>query len=543
MNTLTINNNFRLVSGKIDGIELDQYLANDTGNDYARVTIEGRTYTKINELRLIDSEGTLHSFHMSSREGYRIDRLGLDFVVAWLNLEEFFENKEEVLNKIDWLIKNIQRDGEEKLDEILCENYCKNLDARDTRYLQGESRICEYTGERTYLYKRGSFYDECGDNHSIIDLRIYNAGLFTYCDECGSYFWHEDCLTDTPDGLACEDCYSDNFSDCEHCGETDRTDYFHEDSNGYWSCESCYEETSSGIHEYRYTPELREWYINHKKELSSKVLTDEKELFGMEIETAFSEGLSERDKSIIVDSIHRQGNGELFYCKHDSSIDDENGNGGAEIVSHPMTYNAFKNLPLNDMILKHRGDILGYDANNCGMHVHVNRASLSPLNQYKLVTFINHFSSFSYAVSQRKLNKINAWSRFQSNIGDLLKQELVKSYAWDKTRDNKTDYKKYKRITCGYKSRATNLLHSKTIEIRIFRATLKEESLRKNVEFVKAVVDWCKSSTTKDYLDFSSFWSFVLKGDYKNLISWVEKQDWSESLLRFPLTRTDGLEK
>ena len=140
----------------------------------------------------------------------------------------------------------------------------------------------------------------------------------------------------------------------------------------------------------------------------------------------------------------------------------------------------------------------------------------------------------------QKASKLNQWASFKSDLGDEFKRNLLYRYRTD-LENSRVQFSKYKKQTLGDKYYATNLLHSDTIEVRIFRGTLNEQAFRKNLEFVKSVADWIKVTDNNNYLDFKNYWKFAKSGNYPNLVNWVMDKDWANKVLQFPKTRVPNL--
>ena len=146
-------------------------------------------------------------------------------------------------------------------------------------------------------------------------------------------------------------------------------------------------------------------------------------------------------------------------------------------------------------------------------------------------------------LSQRKVNDLNSWASFKSELGDELKRQLLYKYKQD-LENNNIQYSRYKSTILGQKYYATNLLHSKTIEVRIFKGTLNQRSFLKNVEYVKSVADWVKKSDSKNYLDFKAYWEYVQNSDkYSNLYNWCMDSEKMRKAIAFPKTRVMNLNK
>jgi len=71
-----------------------------------------------------------------------------------------------------------------------------------------------------------------------------------------------------------------------------------------------------------------------------------------------------------------------------------------------------------------------------------------------------------------------------------------------------------------------NLTNARTIEIRIFKGTLKASRILACVEFCHAVARWIQSASLTECEDWSSLWAYVKKhvSDYCHLIAFFEPE-------------------
>lgn len=181
---------------------------------------------------------------------------------------------------------------------------------------------------------------------------------------------------------------------------------------------------------------------------------------------------------------------ELFkdfaIIKRDGSLQN-----GFEIVTTPATFDVhevywdafFKTY-------KEKGYISSYFTSTCGMHVHVSKSSLTPLQIGKITAFIyaQNNSKFIATVAQRGSNKYNNFSNPKAFVdgfgGDWVRRET--------------------------RHTAVNLTNQETIEIRLFKGTVSKDKFFKNLEFVRALIDFCESGVvsmaeSKDHKIFCKF--------------------------------------
>ncbi len=82
----------------------------------------------------------------------------------------------------------------------------------------------------------------------------------------------------------------------------------------------------------------------------------------------------------------------------------------------------------------------------------------------------------------------------------------------------------------GNRYEAVNLANPDTVELRIFKGTLKYTSFMKNLEFVSATIRFCRA-TGINQLDVSSFldWFKPVRKDYPNLDAWLVRRHYIPS--------------
>lgn len=167
--------------------------------------------------------------------------------------------------------------------------------------------------------------------------------------------------------------------------------------------------------------------------------------------------------------------------KHDGSL-----NNGFEIVTRPaslMIHRDEWSKILNPTI----NGIRSYRTTTCGFHVHCSRRPLSEIQVAKIVCFVN-------AECNSKLIELIA-GRVSDRWSRIAPKKLSDG--------NKANTERYE---------AVNLQNRETIEFRIFKGTLKYESLMKNIEFCDALIRYMApaSRMLQEYLDTEQFVRFAL---------------------------------
>jgi hypothetical protein len=199
--------------------------------------------------------------------------------------------------------------------------------------------------------------------------------------------------------------------------------------------------------------------------------------FGTEIETEVKDPSEENVKAKLreIDDLM----GDAVIMKRDSSLQN-----GIEIVTIPMTLPK-QYITWEKFLTKRPKGLISWDSPRCGQHIHVSRDALTEEIIAKAVCFVNSLSNkkFIYVVSGRKDN----------------------SYAKFKAKEIETAYRNSER------HEAINLCNDKTVEFRMFKGTLKKESVFKNLEFVDALLDFVSQDglTLNQALGRAGFMRFV----------------------------------
>jgi len=315
------------------------------------------------------------------------------------------------------------------------------------------------------------------------------------CSRCGDRIWNRDNASneDTP---LCQSCYDITYTSCENCGcllHMDSAYYTEDDSDPL--CYRCYEEArrSGGIQEYYYKPE-------------PLFYGDAPRYFGVELEVDDGGELSASAQEL--QAIANQSD-ELIYCKHDGSLTD-----GFEIVTHPMTLDYHcHSMPWQPLLNK--AVALGYRSHRtttCGLHVHVNRTSFGVTEEQQeaciarvLYFFEKHWEEL-LKFSRRSEQQLTRWA---SRYGYKEQPKEILDHA-------KKGYNGG-RYTC------VNLGNPETIEFRIFRGTLKYNTLIATLQILDKICD-VALFLSDDELKKLSWTSFVSDIDKPELIQYLKER-------------------
>lgn len=278
--------------------------------------------------------------------------------------------------------------------------------------------------------------------------------------------------------IVCRSCFEKNYVKCDHCGYGhQKVDIrFYEDKS---YCRYCYDDMfvcvgcrrrmfrdhyyDAGLCQPCYEEERRIINPNHEAKVPMEFRGKGPHFYGVELEVAVDESLDRRANYArkVLKLL-----GDFIIIKHDGSIVDRNGRvNGFEIATIPAAREVhferwntfFDNLPKG---------LKSYDTPNCGLHIHCSRKPLTQLTIAKMLLFVNskENAKFITIIAGRGSNR---FCKIQNKIpGDV------------------------RRARDRYE--ALNLTNKGTVEFRIFRGTLKRESLFKSLEFCDALLHFCK---------------------------------------------------
>ena len=194
----------------------------------------------------------------------------------------------------------------------------------------------------------------------------------------------------------------------------------------------------------------------------------------------------------------------FVYAKHDGTIEY-----GFEVVSHPATWNWLKqNYRKWENILNLRKvGFKSFDTVTCGMHIHLSKNAFSSLHLYKILKFFYENKDFILGISQRHIDNLHRYATLSTQDSN---DRLVLKARYKTQREDKHT--------------AINLLNEPTMEIRIFRGTLNPASFWKNLEFIKATIEWTRNISYQS-ITVSNFISYVKKHrkDYVNLYNFIHR--------------------
>ena len=281
--------------------------------------------------------------------------------------------------------------------------------------------------------------------------------LTILCEHCGKRILREENAGDTETPL-CSRCYHRYYVTCERCGILLPQDeaYYESDDDDTPYCHHCHRQNET-IHGYYYKPEPIFYGTGPR-------------YFGVELEVDGA-GESYSNARVVLEKANACEDHD--YCKHDGSLDS-----GFEIVTHPMSLEyQCQNMPWSEVLdsLKDMG-YTSHNAGTCGLHCHISRAALGDTQEEqedtiaRILYFLEKHWEELVKFSRRTQNQLERWAA-RYGYKDSPKEILKKAKGG------------YGRYTC------LNLSPDETIEFRIFRGTLKKNTILATLHLIDRICD------------------------------------------------------
>lgn len=207
------------------------------------------------------------------------------------------------------------------------------------------------------------------------------------------------------------------------------------------------------------------------------------------------------------------------YCKQDGSIPY-----GFEIVTHPasLAYHTYQFRWANIMRLCTKAGFKSHDIETCGLHFHVGRSGLGATSEEryetaaKLVLLAHALKEPLTKFSRRKADRLQRWAAFpQLSASALATASNSRLIAMALETEDDGRYQ------------AINLTNDATVEFRIFRGTLKRDTLIASMQLVHNLCLFamahtpveCLAATFADIVNVAPHKELVAYSASKNLIA------------------------
>jgi len=329
------------------------------------------------------------------------------------------------------------------------------------------------------------------------------------CDATGEY------RNDYLRGLYCLNCH-EGIMDNYYSSDDEDNDDDNDDNDN----------STRYIHNYGYKPRAsfmrsdgtHSLYVTKIKAGESRTTLT----MGFELET---ENTGDHSNYDIADRLLNQVNGSKesdIYIKEDGSLYN-----GFEIVSHPGELEYFMNhFRWNGIEDLARIGFRAWTKPSCGLHIHLAKSAFADTShKFKFMTFVykNRFEMVQFAGREsdqyasydikRFLNSHRDWI---ADNGTLVRGANMMKFAKGEDVNNS-------------RSMAVNLQPDKTIELRLFKPSLKSSTVKACLQFCDALFHYTETITTREILQENAL-------RFKSFQSWVAKQGDVYSLLNTRIT-------
>ena len=323
-------------------------------------------------------------------------------------------------------------------DKISCEEcYKKNY------------KVCRICG-RTHILSEMNETDINFRGENISVCKKCATTQFNVCNSCEKLSYKLD-LTLFDKNYYCHDCFTAQFEYCQVCNKIyPKGEVKYRVWNGtHVSCKKCYA---------WHGPIIRYEHTHYLPKLGAGPL-----YYGMEIEVEIADHVKDK-RGAKANEVLTLFDKDYMVLKEDSSI-----TCGFEICTCPAEI-PFHIKSWDRYFEKPPGNLAAFTTEKCGLHVHASRAALTFLGIGKMLVFVNDEKnkSFIECIAQRQTN--DYCRVYKKNPGDSM--AIPRGRREDR-------------------HEAINLQNVPTIELRIFKSTLKRESIYKALEFTDALVHFC----------------------------------------------------
>jgi len=335
----------------------------------------------------------------------------------------------------------------------------------------------------------------------------------TYCD-CG-HFEHDSDTHEVRNDTWCEACFNDDAVYVEDVSEYWPRDdaYWSERDDAYYSYDRDDDDNDAD------PDSLMEYSTNvldHiKKDDSIKSSPHGEFLMGIEFEMVTTGRVSQA-----VSDVRDQLGVNYCVCKYDGSLSD----GGLEVVTAPRGLpehiKRFKGWDINS-------DYRAWDRKCCGMHIHIDSHAFTQMTLGKFIMFINDSGNMEFV---RKIagrhperdDQARSYAAAEDQEVLVNPSKAVKGKSYERYRMvnlQNLSTRESKRL--GFGTRFDEGRYD-TVELRIFRASLKKERLLAQIEFTHAAIMFCRVASWRE-LNQSNFLKWLkgaAVGLYPHLSDW-----------------------
>jgi len=204
---------------------------------------------------------------------------------------------------------------------------------------------------------------------------------------------------------------------------------------------------------------------------------------------------------------------DLIRLKSDGSL-----NNGFEVVTFPMTLDCHRTLmPYTEMFQRlHDDGYTSHENSTCGLHIHVGRTAFGNTARSQnpaIGRFIWLTEVFKEQIKKFSRRREYRYCQFYGFMANMSPKQMLK-YARDENR-----HSRYK---------AVNLQNAGTVEVRIFKGSLKATTVLASIELCDYLKNYAVNNKDETKYTSALTWNDVISGvssrTYPNLRSYLVKK-------------------
>lgn len=365
------------------------------------------------------------------------------------------------------------------METVICFECGERIPEGEDMYnIGGEEYICEECRDNCYTY-----CEDCNElvhEYDIVAVDDNNrfvcescSNNYYTCDHCEQLYSEHNIAINRVSVTLCDHCYSDYYFRCAGCDDVVHLDYG-ETVDGYYYCASCAEEYRGPIQSYNYKP--------------VPVFFGGDSGYGVELEIDDGDYKQEAARAIVeVGKDH-------VYLKEDGSLS----SAGFEVVTHPASLdyhiNHFPWAGICRTALSY--GYRSHDTDTCGLHIHASRELFGNDQMEQDLTiakimllFDRYYDTQIVKFARRNLAKMRRWAD--------------KPDADIQPEDNDNEVINKAKKTANHRYKAINLCNTHTVEFRIFRGTLKRDTIIASIQWIDTLIKYCRATQLKDLFKVS----------------------------------------
>ena len=344
------------------------------------------------------------------------------------------------------------------------------------------------------LNQFGTRISFASDISAMLERRFTGYSFFC-CEDCSDYFqWDDGRPTYDGDYRVCDNCIDENYT--------------YSDSRDTYITNQDYEDEQEAEEDQDPEYDYIGSYHSSKRNLghipSSYDLRSPRVLLGLELEIEVDDNHDKDTRAkVLLDGMSDykdEDNIRHTYClmEEDGSLDN-----GFEMVT------AYTGLDVHKAQLQYfknrTAGLTSHDTSTCGLHVHVCKSSMTTLHAAKMVLFINDPENIGLVKAIAR--------RSDASYSKIKNKKDDKHWLKDSVHSSKDKDEQIRRMNSD-RYEALNFKNDRTIEFRLFKGTLKYETMIACLEFSFACWHFTASASTSE-LTTSKFLEFICMPEHR----------------------------